>query len=186
MPRMNACHLLGVVLGGVLLASNCASAFRSKTQGIPVTSFPAGAAVIVNGTPQGVTPIEIRLKRGQKGQVIRIESPGYAPVEIRLTRRISAGPIIGNLLIGLIPGVIVGHVAASSYSDDGINLLGWAAGTVVFGAILTSLSGEAGFELVPNELTVTLKKADGPPRVDTILFDADDFRNVVWIRVRRD
>jgi len=33
---------------------------------------------------------------------------------------------------------------------------------------------------------VTLTRADGPPRVDTMNIDADDFRNVKWIRVRRD
>jgi len=32
---------------------------------------------------------------------------------------------------------------------------------------------------------VTLTKADGPPRVETILVNAEDFQNIKWIRVHR-
>ena len=40
------------------------------------------------------------------------------------------------------------------------------------------------YNLDSKELTVTLTKADGPPRVNTML--VDDFQNVTWIRVHRD
>jgi hypothetical protein len=40
--------------------------------------------------------------------------------------------------------------------------------------------------LKPAELIVTLKKADGSPRVETMLIDADDLQNIKWIRIHRD
>jgi hypothetical protein len=55
-------------------------------QRIPVTSAPAGATIALNGAALGVTPVEIRLDRKQKNQVIRIELPGYNPVEIRVKK----------------------------------------------------------------------------------------------------
>ncbi len=97
--------IIFLTLTSVLLAPNCATLTRRRTQRIPVTSSPVGATVIVNGQQQGVTPLEIQMVRKKKGQVIRIESPGYNPVEIRPQRKMSVGPIIGNVLLGLIPGI---------------------------------------------------------------------------------
>jgi len=57
-----------------------------------------------------------------------------------------------------------------------------------FGAIFTALDGISGAinEFEAKEIIVRLKKADGPPRVDTILLDAEELKNVKWIRVHRD
>jgi hypothetical protein len=163
---------------------------RKRTQRIPVTSSPVGATVIVNGQQQGVTPLEIRLVRKKKGQVIRIESPGYNPFEIRLKRKMSGGPIAGNVLIGLIPGVVPA-VLYKMYYDEDPNVMTktfgiWMLTAVACGAVLTAIdSSGSGYELNPRDLTVTLSKADGLPRVDTMLIDANDFPNIKWIRVRK-
>jgi hypothetical protein len=193
MKNMRANHfIIFLTLTSVLLAPNCATLTRGRTQRIPVTSSPVGATVIVNGQQQGVTPLEIQLVRKKKGQVIRIESPGYNSVEIRPLRKMSVGPIIGNFFLGLIPGWGVTYLYASARD---INLevtetwLAWLLSTAAIGGFFTlidsSYSGK-GYMLKPEELTVTLKKPDGKPRVDTILIDADDFQNVKWIRVHRD
>ena len=79
-----------LILFSILLAPDCATITRRSKQRIPVTSDPMGATVIVNGVQQGVTPLEIRLARKEKGQVIRIESPGYNPIEIRRKERCRA------------------------------------------------------------------------------------------------
>lgn len=182
-----------LTLTSVLLAPNCATLTRGRTQRIPVTSSPVGATVIVNGQQQGVTPLEIRLVRKKKGQVIRIESQGYNSVEIRPLRKMSVGPIIGNFFLGLIPGVGGAYIYAlattrcqSESAYDTEMMLSWLLGAAAFGGLFTLIdSGHKGFELAPKELVVTLTKADGPPRVDTILIDADDFYNIKWIRVHR-
>ena len=74
--------LLFMIFASVLLSPGCAMLTRNSEQRIPVTSSPVGAAVIVNGIWQGVTPLVIKRLRWEKGHVIRIESPGYC-VRIR-------------------------------------------------------------------------------------------------------
>jgi len=103
----------------------------------------------------------------------------------------SVGPIISNFLLGLMPAEVPA-VLWSVANDDvrhgtETGFLIWTLGALAFGGIFTLIdSGNKGFEFVPKELTVTLTKANGLPRVNTILLDADDFQNIKWIRVRRD
>ena len=180
-----------LILFSLLLAPDCATITRRSKQRIPVTSDPMGATVIVNGVPQGVTPLEIRLARKEKAQVIRIESPGYNPIEIRPKRKMSGGPIAGNVLIGLIPGAVPAIFYNLKHDDeegDGTRtMLIWVLAAAACGAALTAIdSGGSGYELNPRDLTVTLSKADATLRVDTMVLDPDDFRNVKWIRVHRD
>lgn len=180
-----------LILFSLLLAPDCATITRRSKQRIPVTSDPMGATVIVNGVPQGVTPLEIRLARKGKAQVIRIESPGYNPIEIRPKRKMSGGPIAGNVLIGLIPGAVPALAYNLKHDDeegDGTRtMLIWVLAAAACGAALTAIdSGGSGYVLNPRDLTVTLSKADATLRVDTMVLDPDDFRNVKWIRVHRD
>jgi len=183
--------LLILFLMSVLLAPNCATLTRSSKQRIPVTSAPAGATVIVNGVEKGVTPIEIRLVRAEKNQVIRIESPGYDSVEIRLKRKMPGRIILGNFFLGLIPAVVPAGMWGIANNDadnaEAVGILIELLGAAAFGGLLDLAdAGGNGYSLEPRELIVTLTKADGAPRVDTVLIDAGDFRNVKWIRVRRD
>ena len=178
-------------LTSILLFPNCATVFWKRTQSVPVTSSPAGATVAVNEIQQGVTPLELQLARNKKGQVIRIESPGYNPVEIRLTRRLSGSAILGNFLLGLIPGVVPGmlwgmaHDESENYSS-GIFLV-WTLSAAGAGGLFTLIdSGTKGYAFKPKQLTVTLTKVDGTPRVDMMYVGAEEFQNVNWIRVHRD
>ena len=179
-----------LILFSILLAPDCATITRRSKQRIPVTSDPVGATVIVNGVRQGVTPLEIRLARKEKGQVIRIESPGYNPFEIRPKRKMSAGPIAGNFLIGLIPGFVAAVFYNASTGEDDLSTttaLIWVLSAAACGALLTAIdSGGSGYMLNPRDITVTLSKADGTLRVDTMFLNPDEFRNVKWIRVHRD
>lgn len=180
-----------LILSSILLTPDRATITRRSKQRIPVTPDLVGATVIVNGIQQGVTPLEIRLARKKKGQVTRIESPGYNPIEIRLKRKMSAGPIAGNVLIGLIPGVVPAF-AYNMEHDDELNagtmtILIWVLTAAACGAVFTAIdSGGSGYELNPKDLTVMLSKAAGTLRVDTMFLNPDEFRNVKWIRVHRD
>jgi hypothetical protein len=76
-----------------------------------------------------------------------------------------------------------------SLAHDGKGALSiWVLSAAAFGALFTVADSGGGAinEFKPKEITVTLTKADGIPRVDTVLIDAEDFRNVKWIRIRRD
>jgi len=182
-----------LALASILLAPSCATITRKSIQRIPVTSNPVGASVIVNGVQQGVTPLEIGLARKEKGAVIRIESPGYNPVEIRPETKKSQGLFFPNFLLGLIPGTTLalfwwaGSEANPGDHPEVTAVLIDVLAAALVGALFTAIDEQGkGNVLEPKELNVTLTKADGTPRVDTVLVDADRFGDIKWIRVRRD
>ena len=180
--------VLILTLTSVLLFPHCATLTRRSTQKIPVTSSPAGATVSVNGVQQGTTPVEVRLARKDKGQIIRIESPGYNPVEIRVRRRFSGIHVLADVLLGTVLGGGIALSRALKYDETlefGTQLLLWVpAGIATF--LIADAATSAGYTFKPADLTVTLSRAEGSPRVDTMLVDAEDFQNIKWIRVRRD
>ena len=188
--RANRIFLI-LTLTSILLAPNCATLTRSSKQRIPVTSSPVGAAVFVNGVLQGVTPLEIRLARKEKGQVIRIESPGCNPVEIRPKRTVSGFYyFFPDLVLGIfcaLPIIFassVDHELDPGIGTAGVAILSTAAFTGLFIAI--DLVTKKAYDFEPTELIVTLKKTDGKPRVDTRIVDADRLSDIKWIRVRSD
>jgi hypothetical protein len=175
-----------LLLASLLISAGCATLTRGDSkQPVPVTSSPAGATIIVNGVRKGVTPMQIWLTRKTKDQVIRIEYPGYDPVEIRMIRTYSSFHALANGVLGLVVGSAVAtawYLASDETAPDWSICLGTAIG----GFLLIDVATRAGYTLTPKDLTVTLTKAGGSPRVHTVLLDAEDFRNVKWIRVRRD
>jgi hypothetical protein len=170
----------------VLLSPNCATVLQDGTQFVPVTSTPAGATVSVNGYARGATPFYLTLARSEKNQIIRIESPGYDPLEIRVKRKAKAGYLLGDVLAGaavggtiaLVPGLSGDEVLAKSFFLYGL------LSTAIFIGI--DLAVGKGYTLEPKKLVVTLRKTEGTPRVDTIFISSNDFRKVKWIRVHRD
>ena len=185
MWRKNADRFLILALTTILLSTGCATLTRRRQQIVPVTSSPPGAEIIVNGVRSGVTPKLILLSRKVKDQTIRIECPGYNPFEIRMIRSYSSSHVLANGALGLVVGTAVATAWVLGHETTAPDL-SVCIGTAIGGFLLIDVATRAGYTLTPKDLTVTLTKADGPPRVDTVLLDADDFRNVKWIRVRRD
>jgi hypothetical protein len=196
MWRKNASLFLFVTVASVLFAPNCATLMEQKTQRIPVTSSPVGATISVNGQQQGVTPLEIRLARKEKDQVIRIESAGYNPYEIRVKRGISAGKLIMDVVLGAASGFGAALLYAGITNEPWVStdpdafgsekVLVLAIPLAMIGFPLLDLASGKIYTLKPAELIVTLKKADGTPRVETMLIDADGLQNIKWIRIHRD
>jgi hypothetical protein len=185
MWRKNTAWLLILPLMSVLLSPGCATLTRRSTQRIPVTSSPAGATVIVNGVQQGVTPLNLRLARKDKGQVIRIECPGYNPLEVRMRRSFSSVHAMGDGLVGGVIGLVIGWRIDYAREGNGATIL-LTIPAAIGAFFLADLTTSAGYTLMPYDLIVTLSKANGTPRVDTMLVDAEDFQNIKWIRVRKD
>jgi hypothetical protein len=174
-------------LSSILLASSCATMTRGSRQWIPVTSSPPRATVSINGVLKGATPLGIGLARNKKSQVIRIESPGYNPFEIRVERDISILHEFGNVLTASLIGGTAAWIAFmydDTANSDAISRIGIPAGILGF-CLIDFVSGGV-YSLDPTEITVTLTKADGTPRIDTLLIDADVLPDIKWIRVRRD
>ena len=178
-----------LALTSALLSQNCATLLLGTRQTIPVTSTPAGATVLVNGVKQGVTPLELRLARKAKVQVIRIESPGYNPVEIRARRSYSAGSVLANVLGGVVLGLPIGIAISLKYDMKyhGFSVPWAMSAAVIFGvSMIADLGADRAYEFSPSELKVTLTRMEGNPKLNVMLVGADDFRNVKWIRIRRD
>ena len=187
MRRDKPLLLSAIALLSVLLAVSCAGIINGSEQRIPVTSTPGGATVFVNGIRQGTTPLGLYLVRKHKGPVIRIESPGFDPVEIRVGKKASGLTFLCNMAAGL--PLAIPLAARQSMAHDGEGVLPvWLLWAAAFGAAFTVFDTVTGSinEFDPKEIVVTLKKSNGPPRVDTILVDAIDLRNLKWIRVHFD
>jgi hypothetical protein len=143
--------------------------------------------VIVNRKPRGQTPIEIRLIRRKKGQIVRIESPGYDPLEILVGRDASAPDYVADALLGAAAGGLIALAQASSsvhrsfWTELAIDAPAGAAVRILIDLIL-----DTGNSAGSRELLVKLTRAVGPPRVDTMFIEAKEFKAVKWIRVHGD
>lgn len=190
MWRKSSSAFLPAILIGAFALSGCSTIVRKRTQSIPVTASPRGAIVFVNGTRQGEAPLEVKLARSKKNQIIRIEAAGYRPVEIRLKRRLSNASILGNILLAVPcafavplitkPGFDTGEMGAF-YRGIGLRTVGFAA---LFLAL--DLASKRDGEFLPKDLYVTLEKPGDPSRVETVLLDAGDWTGVRSIRIRSD
>jgi len=167
---------------GLVLSSGCGS-MTNHMQRVPVTSVPAGASVTVNGRPMGEAPVMIWLDRKDKSHVVRIEYPGYDPIEIRPKNVTSGRSVIGNFVLGAALALPIAMYTSISAHED--HFFAMATG---FGVAFTliDIGLKYGYVLQPKELSVTLTKTSGEPRVQVLLIDAAVMRNVTWIRVRRD
>src|SRR5581483_4044168 len=90
----------------VVALSGCATITGGTgPQKIKVASNPAGASVIVDGRPCGITPTIVSLDRKVEHR-IQLEKVGYMPAESDLKPRVNPW-IFGNVLVGGLIGVIV-------------------------------------------------------------------------------
>lgn len=61
----------------ILLLSSCCTVFKGSKQSIKVVTNPPGATVEVDGIERGVTPLDLRVKKGFKGQTVVLKKEGY-------------------------------------------------------------------------------------------------------------
>jgi len=177
----------------VFLFQNCATIIRGTSQKIPVTSYPTGAKIIVDGKEVGYTPLNLKLKR-KKGHVIRIEKQGYNPLEIRIARKTSALSvgisILGNYYLGGSIGGLLGYAVGSALKGEAgrselasrLGLCGIFVGWI--GTIYMEFKSGANYTLSPKELNVTLSKIEGKPHPNFILIGAEKFQDIKWIRIK--
>ena len=91
---------------GAFLIQNSAFVFSARPQKIPVTSTPVGAEVTVDKERVGFAPLNLSLTR-DRDHTVRIEKPGYVPVEIRVEREstgVGRGSSFTVALISAPPG----------------------------------------------------------------------------------
>jgi len=175
----------GLALAGLCLTSACAAFFQSDIEAIRVSSFPASAAVLVNGRPRGSAPTVVWLAKRKKNQVIRLESPGYDPVEVRIVRH----PVFDGFLLDAAFGVAASAIyeaAAFLQHDERSSTRAVSLPVCIGVPVLIDLASGKAHTLVPKSLSVTLTKASDPPQVRIVLVAAESLPDLGGITVRRD
>ena len=117
-----------------IFCASCGTIINRTTQTLPVHSKPTEAKIsVLNDKGEeisaGCTPTILKLKRGQgyfkKGKyTIRIEKPGYSPVDTTIVGKGSGWYILGNLVFGgLIGWFIVDPLSGGMWtlSPDYVN-----------------------------------------------------------------
>jgi hypothetical protein len=178
----------------ILMASDCATLTSRPNQRIPVTSHPPGARIIVDGEDMGHAPLTLRLRK-KASHTLRIEQDGFNPVEISIgsgKSGIGAVAVLGDVLLALATGLAADYLEwlAAGRPDEEFGHLrasffGGLIGASV-GLVLLEGKSHARYSLAPHEISVTLRKAEGTPRVEAALINADDLWNIKWIRIHRD
>ena len=97
--RVVAVLVLCVVLSG------CASVLGSHQKDFDFNSNPAGASVVVNGSPAGTTPLRMKLSN-HKEHVIVFRKDGYNDATCTLVKGTGAGWVIFEVITGLVPVIV--------------------------------------------------------------------------------
>ncbi len=98
-----------------LLSSGCATVIKGTTQGIPISSDPTGADVLVDGLVVGTTPADVEMKR-KRDHLVTIQLDGYQPKSVPVVKDIG-GAVWGNILAG---GLIGWGVDAASGAQNNL------------------------------------------------------------------
>ncbi len=97
--------ILGI-LAILLIGPGCGTITGgSRDQKVKITSNPAGAAVVVDGQPQGATPAAVDLSRKTEHQVT-LSYPGCETAQMTIRRQLNPW-LFGNLVLGGPVGLIV-------------------------------------------------------------------------------
>ncbi len=99
----------GLVLG--LISTGCCTIVSGRDQNVRITSEPAGATILVDGKPCGVTPAKFKLLRKEKHDV-QVVMAGFEPAQATLKPGINPW-LFGNVLIGGLIGIGIDAVTGS-------------------------------------------------------------------------
>lgn len=184
---------IAVVTVCALLFQFGACAYSTKPQSIPVTSNPVGARIIADGQDAGTTPLTLSLKRNADHK-IRIEKPGYNPVDILLVNKSSTANRVAHFGAGLIlipacalGGAMVGMLVSDENDYDrqllragNFGLIGALAGTVL---MFASAGSSSKAYLTPAVINVSLEKTQAQARTNVVILDRDQLKEIRWIRI---
>ncbi len=85
--------------------SGCAAIFSSGPTALDFSSDPEGAEILVNGEPQGTTPVKLELHADQN-YVVTFRKDGCQDAVVPLETHVQAGFVVLDILAGVI-GVAV-------------------------------------------------------------------------------
>jgi hypothetical protein len=103
----------GTIFLLMLGLAGCASIIHGTHQDVGITSAPTGASVTIDNIQSGITPVFAKLTR-KNNHIVRIELPGYQPLDLTVTRSVS-GWVWGNVAIGGLIGLAVDAISGGMY-----------------------------------------------------------------------
>lgn len=199
--------ILALFISSIFLFQSCATIIRGTSQKIPVTSNPQEAKITVDGEDIGYTPLNLKLKK-KKSHVILIEKQDYNPLEIKIAQvSLPSGHFkakywtnLANTCLGLASGLYLGlrleRLTGSVDWEEGnaaetigalsvkIFVITAATGLGLFVPRFIDSKSGANYTLSPKNLNVTLTKIEGSPQPNFILINAEQFKNIKWIRIK--
>ena len=141
-----------------LVAVSGCSLLNGPRQVVQVRSTPSGAAVMLDGAPAGVTPVDVRVLRHNADPVLRIEKDGFEHVDRELERGFSALFKGDLLLAGFFGSAFVFGAGLGGASAGGVVGMGALGVALVLGPAF-AMGSPFGF---PEEVDVSLTPlADG-------------------------
>ncbi len=97
----------------VVLFSGCAAITQGTKQTIPVQASPNAVSVGVSGMSY-TTPTTLELERKNE-YVLSFSKEGYESAQIRITKHLSGGYLVADILLGLL-GVIIDGATGAWYN----------------------------------------------------------------------
>ncbi len=97
----------------LMLTTGCGSIIHGSEQKITFSSNPSGAQVLYDGGVRGITPCEINLKRRPLKNIVVIQKEGFVDKQIEVKTGVSMWALLGNAVIGVIPGWIIDAATGS-------------------------------------------------------------------------
>lgn len=102
-----------LIIVGSLLSCSCATMIHGSNQKITINTEPQGAIVIVNKQEIGFTPMVYNARRSKDFTLV-LTREGYECYEMDFIKEIDP-VIIGNLLFGGIPGLLIDFAGGAAY-----------------------------------------------------------------------
>ncbi|MEW6701568.1 MAG: PEGA domain-containing protein [Bacteroidota bacterium] len=103
-----------LLLANLFALSSCATIINTTTQEVEIKTTPSNAKITIDGKKYGTTPQKINLER-KSNHVVKIDLDGYETYETQITRKISFW-FWGNILNGIIPGLLTDYITGSMYN----------------------------------------------------------------------
>lgn len=108
-------YFCAFVLGGTFLVglAGCGTIIHGNDQQIGITSTPSGAEVLYDGAVRGITPCQVSISRRPLKTVLVLQKDGYENEEVTIKAEVSLWALLGNIVIGGIPGYIIDAATGS-------------------------------------------------------------------------
>ena len=104
---------LALLSMGLSILSSCATIVNGSHQSIGIVSQPSNAAVWVDRTYVGTTPLIVEMSRKDQ-HFVQIALDGFEPYEVTFSRRLS-GWVFGNIVFGGFIGLAVDAISGGLY-----------------------------------------------------------------------